>query len=79
MMAMFRSGTGAKGTTKIGYRNENDQIVLGTRGVDGTDHCAKAYAVFCLRCGELYGANGTDLHGRKCPECDGGRPGLDTY
>ena len=28
-------------------------------------------------CGARYGANGSDFHQRKCPNCQGGMPGLD--
>jgi hypothetical protein len=27
-------------------------------------------------CGHRYGANGSDFHIRKCPNCQGGAPGL---
>lgn len=35
-----------------------------------------AYKVECLQCGHLYGANGSDMHERLCPECQGGAPGI---
>lgn len=72
----FRNGTTE--TTTIGYINRNQQRVLGTRGKSGTDHTAKAYKLECLnsKCRHLYGANGTDVFLRKCPECQDGRPGI---
>lgn len=72
----FRNGTTE--TTTIGYINRNKQRVLGTRGKSGTDHTAKAYKLEYLnsKCGHLYGANGTDVFLRKCPECQDGRPGI---
>jgi predicted RNase H-like nuclease len=72
----FRNGTTQ--TTTIGYINKNQQVVMGTRGIPGTDHRAKAYKLECLNssCGYLYGANGTDIFLRKCPACQGGRPGI---
>jgi hypothetical protein len=24
----------------------------------------------------VYGTNGSDMHGRRCPECQGGAPGI---
>ena len=68
--------SGDRPTTRIGFTNDNRQICLGQREEPGTDHGQKAYAVFCLACGNLYGANGSDIHERKCPKCQGGQPGI---
>jgi prevent-host-death family protein len=65
-----------KGTTEIGYRNPNSQVVERSTGLPGTDHNQTVYALRCERCGHTYGANGSDIHRRRCPSCDGGRPGL---
>ena len=75
-MTEFSSGRGA--TTRIGYVNRNGQECHGTRGVPGTDHCQSSYQMFCKAedCGHVYGANGSDVHLRKCPRCQGGRPGI---
>jgi NAD-dependent SIR2 family protein deacetylase len=70
----FRKGTGP--TTKIGYMNKNHQMCYGTLGVRGTDHLQYAFQVECQLCGFVYGANGTDIADRLCPECQGGRPGI---
>ncbi len=72
---MWKSGTTK--TTEIGYVNRNNQEVLGHRGVEGTDHCQTAYKMKCQKCGEVYGANGTDIFQRKCPRCQGGAAGID--
>ena len=73
---MFQSGTGP--TTQIGYVNPNGQRSEGHRGLPGTDHGALSYRMVCQRpgCGRDYGANGTDVFQRRCPFCDGGRPGI---
>lgn len=71
---MFVSGDGF--STKIGFVNPNGQECKGTAGMDGTDHMQKAYKVECSACGYVYGANGSDLAARKCPECQGGAPGI---
>ena len=74
-MAAFRDGGG--NTTRVGYVNDNRQRCLGHRGRDGNDHLQKAYKMECLCCGHVYGANGSDVFQRKCPECQGGRAGID--
>ena len=75
MNAQFRSGSGP--TTEIGFINRNRQKNHGTRGRAGNDHLQVSYKLECLNCGHCYGANGTDIHLRKCPACQGGAPGLD--
>ncbi|WP_448548380.1 DUF1353 domain-containing protein [Thalassotalea fusca] len=70
----FESGTTK--TTQIGYVNANNQKVHGTRKVAGTDNNQVAYKVECLACGEIYGANGSELYRRKCPKCQGGKEGI---
>lgn len=69
--------SGSTKTTKIGYVNPNNQEVLGTRKQPGTDKNQLAYKVKCLNCHAIYGANGAELYRRKCPECQGGKPGID--
>ncbi len=70
----FRDGTGP--TVQIGYKNKNNQLCCGTRGVAGNDHNVLSYKMECLDCGEIYGANGTDVWQRKCPNCQGGKAGI---
>ncbi|WP_448566430.1 DUF1353 domain-containing protein [Thalassotalea ganghwensis] len=72
----FVSGTTK--TTQIDYTNANQQKVHGTRHVEGTDNNQVAYKLECLACGEVYGANGSEIYRRKCPKCQGGKPGI-TY
>ncbi len=76
--------SGKTKTTQIGYINGNQQQVAGTRGVPSKTHENQlSYKVKCLRqsngdvCGEIYGANGCDLHLRKCPKCQNGQPPMD--
>jgi predicted nuclease of predicted toxin-antitoxin system len=68
--------SGSTDTTAIGYVNKNGQSNLGTRGVAGTDHGQLAYRLRCGHCGHEYGANGTDIFQRKCPQCQRGLPGI---
>ncbi len=75
MNAAFRSGKGP--TTQIGYINCNHQENHGTRGRPGNDHNQDAFRLECLDCGHCYGANGTDIHHRKCPQCQGGATGIE--
>lgn len=35
------------------------------------------YRVECLKCGHVYGANGSDIHLRKCPKCQGSTKGIE--
>ena len=74
---MWKSGSTA--STTIGYINRNNQKNHGTRGVAGTDHEQLAYRLECQQngCGCVYGVNGTDIFQRKCPDCQGGNPGID--
>ena len=62
-------------TTAPGYVNRNSQIVIRDTGLPGTDHGQRVYVLHCSKCDHVYGANGSDIHERKCPN-DGGRPGL---
>lgn len=67
---------GSTKTTKIDYINKNNQKNCGTTGIEGTDHMQRAYKMECIKCGHVYGANGTDIHLRKCPKCQNGKPGI---
>jgi hypothetical protein len=70
------STAAAKGTTKIGFVNDNGQVVVRNTGLRGTDHLQYVYQLACSHCGENYGANGSDIHDRLCPHCQKGKPGL---
>jgi hypothetical protein len=72
---VWQSGTGD--SVKIGYVNKNGQRCCGHRGVSGTDHGQRAYKIECTKCDHIYGANGTDVHLRLCPHCQGGAPGIE--
>ena len=61
-----------------GYVNPNGQTVIRDTGLLGTDHGQRVYELKCSTCGHVYGANGSDNHLRKCPNCQGGRSGLET-
>jgi hypothetical protein len=66
----------ARGTTTPGYVNINRQKVLHATSLSGNLAGQRVYALECGVCAAKYGANGCDIHIRKCPECQGGRPGL---
>lgn len=63
-------------SVEIGYFNPNGQQCCGHCGVPGTDHGQYAYKTECTICGYVYGTNGSDMHERCCPECQGGAPGI---
>jgi hypothetical protein len=65
-----------KWTTKTGYVNRNGQLVIRDTGLPGTDRGQRVYQMACGKCGHVYGANGTDIHERRCPQCGGGAEGL---
>ena len=72
--AELHSGKGP--WTQIGCVNDNMQKNHGTRGFRGNHDWAKSYKLECLDCGHIYGANGCDIHLRKCPECQGAKKGI---
>jgi len=63
-------------TTEPGFVHPNGQEVISATGKRGTDHFQYVYVLRCRECGHEYGANGSDIHERKCPECQGGAKGL---
>ena len=63
-------------STRPGFTNANAQTVIRPTGLAGTDHGQSIYVLRCGHCSEEYGANGSDIWLRKCPRCQGGRPGL---
>ena len=76
LMGALQNEPGA--TTRKGFINPNGQVVLRATGLPGTDHLQRIYVLLCTQpgCGHEYGANGSDIHGRRCPACQGGAPGL---
>ena len=73
-MTTSRSESGK--TTAPGYLNRNHQKVIRKTNTRGTDHGQWVYVLECTRCGIEYGANGSDIFQRKCPQCQGGAAGL---
>lgn len=68
-------------TVQPGYVNLRSQRNLGRREpvLPGTDHCQYVHILNCTICGYVYGANGSDIHERRCPSCQGGKPGIPLY
>jgi hypothetical protein len=64
--------------SEVGDINPKGQKLLAKTVFDGTDHNQKIWAVQCTHdgCGHVYGVNGSDFHERKCPKCQGGKPGI---
>ncbi len=63
-------------STRPGYVNPKGQVVIRNTGLRGTDHGQTVYQIGCSVCGHVYGANGADIHLRRCPLHDHGAPGL---
>ena len=74
-MTEFRDG--GSSTTEIGYQNRHKKKCLGHRGKPGNHFNQRAYKMKCLCCGHTYGANGADIHLRKCPNCQCGASGIE--
>jgi hypothetical protein len=70
------TGRTSRGTTTIGYINRHQQKVIRKTDVLGTDHGQVVYVLHCGVCDQEYGANGSDIFQRKCPQHGGGAPGL---
>ncbi len=57
-------------------KNIHDQKILGLGAFKVNHPYAKAYLMECSQCKKQYGANSCDLHSRKCPYCQNGKPSL---
>jgi hypothetical protein len=61
-------------SVQIGYVNRNGQMVIRATVLPGIDD---GQYIYVRRCVHEYGSNRSDNFQRKCPKCQGGRPGLD--
>ena len=68
--------SGTSKTTQIGYVNSNNQKVLGTRNLNATDKKNVTFKISCGDCDEVYGAKTSEIHRRKCPTCQEGKPSV---
>jgi hypothetical protein len=59
-------------TTTLGYRNVFRQEVVRKTGAAGTNPYQRVFFLRCGDCGHEYGAEGCDIHDRRCPRCQGG-------
>lgn len=59
-------------STDYGFINKNRQKNIGKTNMKGTDYMQKLYKMQCQDCGYEYYANGSDIHLKKCPKCQGG-------
>jgi hypothetical protein len=65
-----------KATTDVGYTNKHGQRVIRATNEPGNDHMQRIYVLRCSSCEHEYGANGSDIWQRRCPNHDNGAPGL---
>ena len=61
------------GSTDVGYVNKNRQKNLGRTEKQAVRPYANIYQMCCEICGHKYFANGSDIHLKKCPQCQGGK------
>jgi hypothetical protein len=59
-------------STVAGYVNRNNQVNLGKTNKRGTNPTNWLYQMRCQDCLNEYYANGSDIHLKKCPACQGG-------
>lgn len=62
---------------EVGDENANGQFFRCETSQRGTDHNQYVWELLCKHCGNRYGANGSDFHHRKCPNCQGGAAGIE--
>ncbi len=63
-------------TTVPGYTNQNKQSLLERTSFPSTTFRGQViYRMKCGNCKHVYGANGCDIHIRKCPNCQSGTRG----
>lgn len=76
-----RPKSGTTSSTSPGHVNPQDQTVVRRVGKSPSWRGQYTYELACGDCGHHYGANGPDIdranggEGRKCPECQDGKPG----
>ena len=64
-------------TVEPGSVNGHGQKVIRKAGRAADDLPGQSvYVLECVRCGYTYGVPGIRVHGRRCPQCDGGKVGL---
>lgn len=63
-------------TTVPGFVNQNGQKTVARTGFPSASFAGQIiYKMGCERCRAEYGANGCDIHSRRCPACQGGVAG----
>jgi hypothetical protein len=76
LIASPKSKRGVGSTTRRGYVNRNGQVVIRNTRLPGSERGQTVYQLGCSVCGHVYGANGSEIHVRRCPMHDRGAPGL---
>ena len=60
-------------STDIGYINNWKQKNMGITEKHAVRPYARIYQMYCTVCCHTYFANGSDIHLKKCPNCQGGK------
>lgn len=66
-----------KGTATVGFTNRRNQTVIRKTDRPGNNYRQTIYVLHCNDCGYDYGSNGSEIFRRRCPNHDGGKPGLE--
>ena len=65
-----------RAAANVGNINPNGQRLVRKTTEPGTDRNQYIWLLTCEKCSHEYGANGSDYHHRKCPNCQKGAAGL---
>ena len=73
---MHKVGALWETVSEVGYRNEEGQVVTAPTARTDGDSGQRVFVMRCSVCGCQYGAYGSDIPHRCCPNCQDGPPGL---
>ncbi len=75
-MRQMNQGVLWERVTDVGYRNVDGQEVVAPTDRTGGDPEQRVYVMRCSVCASEYGAYGSEIPHRCCPNCQDGAPGL---
>jgi hypothetical protein len=75
-MRQMNQGVLWERVTDVGYRNVDGQEVVAPTARTGGDPEQRVFVMRCSVCAHQYGAYGSEIPHRRCPNCQDGAPGL---